>query len=125
MGKLNSVAELFDFAGQVKQEIAEMKQSRIIITVGTGTCGLAAGAGETLEQIQVELEKRNIDAIINRVGCIGICVREPLVDVQLPGQPRITYANVKPPMVARIIDEHVLAGQPVREWVLGVVPTEW
>lgn len=125
MGTLKSVAELVDFQERVKREIHEVKLKRVIITVGTGTCGLAAGAGETLEQIRIELEKRNINAILNRVGCIGICVREPLVDVQLPGQPRITYANVKPSMVARIIDEHVLAGQPIQEWVLGVVPEEW
>ncbi|MGB9521897.1 MAG: (2Fe-2S) ferredoxin domain-containing protein [Anaerolineales bacterium] len=125
MEKLKSVQELQEFQNRVKLDLEHVKNENVIITVGTGTCGLAAGAGETLEQIQIELEKRNISAIINRVGCIGICVREPLVDVQLPGAPRVTYANVKPPMVARIIEEHVVNGSPVKEWVLGIVPEDW
>jgi len=59
------------------------------------------------------------------VGCIGMCVMEPLVDIQLAGQPRVTYVNVRPPQVSRIIDEHVLQGQVIHEWAIGFVPVDW
>lgn len=125
MAKLENVNDLLSLKDQIIKEEENLRKSQIVISVGTGTCGLAAGAGDTLEQFVLELEKRNVTAKINRVGCIGICVREPIVDIQLPGKPRVTYGNVKPDMAARIIDEHILGGSPVTEWVIGVLPEDW
>ncbi len=124
MVKIRNIEELKNFQ-QRQQKIREALREEIVIFVGAGTCGLAAGAGETMEQIEIELEKRNLSAHIVPVGCIGMCVREPLVDIQLPGQPRISYGNVKPEMVARIIDEHLIGGKPVAEWIIGIVPEDW
>ena len=90
-----------------------------------GTCGLAAGAGETYQAFQKEIEKRGLPVALRSVGCIGICVMEPLVDVQLAGQPRVTYVNVKPHQAGRIIDEHILQGKIIHEWALGYVPLDW
>ena len=53
------------------------------------------------------------------VGCIGQCVKEPLVDIEQAGQPRITYANVRPDMVPRLIEEHLIKDMPVQEWIIG------
>ncbi|PWH20165.1 MAG: 2Fe-2S ferredoxin [Anaerolineae bacterium] len=125
MTKISSVEELRAFQQQQQLLRKQTLQENVMIYIGAGTCGLAAGAAETLEQIELELRKRNITAQITTVGCIGMCVREPLVDIQLPHQPRITYGNVKPEMVARIIDEHIIGGKPVLEWVVGVVPQDW
>jgi NADP-reducing hydrogenase subunit HndB len=52
-----------------------------------------------------------------------MCVREPLVDIEQAGKPRITYGNVKPNMVPRIIEEHLIKGNVVDEWVIGRLPT--
>lgn len=84
-----------------------------------GTCGIAAGARETMHAIIDELARQGIDAHVTTVGCIGMCVKEPLVDIEQAGQPRITYANVKPEMVARLLEEHLIKGRPVDEWVVA------
>ncbi len=97
----------------------------IAITVGMGTCGLAAGAGETFKALQRVLAEKGIAANLRSVGCIGMCVKEPLVDIQLPGSPRVTYGNVRPAQIPRLIEEHVLKGQVVTEWMIGYVPQEW
>ena len=69
--------------------------TRPVIYVGTGTCGLGAGAGKTLGAIRRYLEAHpQIDAQVVEVGCIGLCVQEPLVDVQLPGRTRVSYPGV-------------------------------
>ena len=69
--------------------------TRPVIYVGTGTCGLGAGAGKTLGAIRRYLEAHpQIDAQVVEVGCIGLCVEEPLVDVQLPGRTRVSYPGV-------------------------------
>jgi (2Fe-2S) ferredoxin len=53
------------------------------------------------------------------VGCIGFCVQEPLVDIQLAGQPRVTYGNIGPDKVPRLIEEHIVKGAPIKQWVVG------
>jgi NADP-reducing hydrogenase subunit HndB len=59
------------------------------------------------------------------VGCIGLCFKEPLVDIQQPGRPRVTYGNIGPDKVSRIIEEHVVKGVPVKSWVVGRVPEDY
>ena len=73
----------------------------------------------TFRAIQDELARHSIAASVEGVGCIGYCVKEPLVDIQLPGQPRVTYGNIDAARVPRLIEEHVLKGTPVKQWVIG------
>ena len=68
-----------------------------------------------------ELQRRDIDAHVTTVGCIGMCSREPLVDIQQGNEPRVTYGNVTPAMAPRLIEEHIVNGHVVEEWVVGRV----
>ncbi|MBI5526103.1 MAG: FAD-dependent oxidoreductase [Deltaproteobacteria bacterium] len=97
------------------------ESDRPVIFVGTATCGLAAGAGELLEVFPVELKKAGVKAEVVEVGCIGLCYLEPLVDVRLPGRPRVCYQGVTPGILSRIIKRHVALGQPVAESALGTI----
>jgi len=125
MARLMNAQELAALRESLKDTIQERNAKEISITVGMGTCGQAAGAGETYQALERELERRGVAANLRSVGCIGMCVKEPLVDIQLPGAPRVTYANVRPAQVQRLIEEHVINGQVVKEWTLGFVPPEW
>ncbi len=125
MPRLQNIKELTALSENLKETFHARTAEETIITIGTGTCGLAAGAGETLRVIQNELAKRNIPATVRTVGCIGMCVNEPLVDIQLPGGPRVTYTNVRPSHVPRLIEEHILNGQVVNELAIGFVPSDW
>ena len=78
--------------------------TRPVIYVGAGSCGRAAGATEVVEAIKGYLDERKVDARIVEVGCIGPCYLEPLVDVQMPGKPRVSYSNVAPKHVGQILD---------------------
>ncbi len=75
------------------------------IFLGTGTCGLGAGAGKTLRIINSYLEDKNIEADIIEVGCIGLCAEEPLMDVQLPGKSRVCFKNVTEDKAERILEK--------------------
>jgi NADP-reducing hydrogenase subunit HndB len=94
------------------------------IIIGMATCGIAAGAQETKNAIVEELERLEIDADVVSVGCVGMCSNEPLVDIQQAGCPRITYRNVHPDMVPRLIEEHLVKGDVVQEWVMGRLPDQ-
>ena len=94
------------------------------VIVGMGTCGIAAGAGEVFDALEARLDLAGVAAPVERVGCIGMCEQEVLVDVLLPGSPRVTYGRVTPDMIPRIVDEHVMRGKPVAEWVVGEISDE-
>ena len=121
MPRLKSIEELQKLRAQLQKDIGARIETSTTITVGMGTCGIAAGAREVLHAVLAELDERNIDAHVTTVGCIGMCHKEPLVDIQQGDEPRITYGNVTPAMVPRIIEEHLAKGQVVEEWVVGRV----
>ena len=122
MPKLKSLGDLRQLREQAQQELAIRQSTGTTITVGMGTCGIAAGARETMQAILRELDGRGIEAHVATVGCIGMCSKEPLVDIDQAGKPRVTYANVHPDMVPRLIEEHLVHGNVVAEWAFGRVP---
>lgn len=124
MPKLKSIAELRKIRKEAQKDLKVRTETGTKVIVGMGTCGIAAGARETMHAILEELNRREIDAHVITVGCIGMCSKEPLVDIEQAGQPRITYCNVHPEMVPRLIEEHLVNGNVVQEWAMGRVPTE-
>lgn len=90
------------------------KEPKII--VGLGSCGLAAGAADVLSAFEAELEKNGVSAELGKTGCFGLCYREVLVDVVENGH-RLSYGNVTPAMVPRIVKEHLAEGKPIEEWI--------
>ena len=124
MPKLESLEDLERLREKAQQELKIRQSATSKITVGMGTCGIAAGASDTMQAILEELKKHDIKVGVAAVGCIGMCSKEPLVDIEQAGKPRITYANVHPDMVARLIEEHLVKGNVVQEWAFGRVPFE-
>ncbi|MEI6900246.1 MAG: NAD(P)H-dependent oxidoreductase subunit E, partial [Bacteroidota bacterium] len=101
-----------------------LKRERVLkpyIFIGSGTCGLEAGAGETIAAIHQYLLENNIDAEVMEVGCIGCCMEEPLMDVQLPGKARISFKQVTRDKVEGIL-EAVINKTVNPEEVLGQYP---
>ena len=122
MPKLKSLEELRALRENLQRDIKVRSETSTTITVGMGTCGISAGAREVMHAILAELEERSIDAHVATVGCIGMCSKEPLVDIQQGDEPRVTYGNITPAMVPRIVEEHLVGGEVVDEWVVGRVP---
>jgi len=80
-----------------------------VIFVGTGTCGIGAGAGKTVQAVKAWIAEKKINASVVEVGCVGACFLEPLMDVQLPGRPRLSFSEVTEKNAAEILDS-VMAG---------------
>jgi NADH:ubiquinone oxidoreductase subunit F (NADH-binding) len=75
-----------------------------VFYIGTGTCGLGAGAGKTKIRIEGYLKSHHIDADVVEVGCIGLCVDEPIVDAQLVGRHRISFKSITEEKVDDLLD---------------------
>jgi NADH:ubiquinone oxidoreductase subunit F (NADH-binding)/Pyruvate/2-oxoacid:ferredoxin oxidoreductase delta subunit len=89
-----------------------------VFFVGTGTCGLGAGAGKTLAALKSCLAKNAIDADVIEVGCVGLCSAEPIVDVQMPGKARLSLCSVTDDRVPLLI-EKLFAGEVPSDIVIG------
>lgn len=117
---MKSLEELRKLRDTLQQDMLTRNgDGNLRIIVGMGTCGIAAGAREVMQAIMQEIRDRNINVTISQTGCIGMCEKEPLIDVQLPGKERITYGNVTAQDVERIIVQHVINGQIVEDLVIA------
>jgi NADH:ubiquinone oxidoreductase subunit F (NADH-binding) len=95
------------------------KVDRPVIFVGTGTCGLGAGAAQTLEATRQYLAENGIEADVIEVGCIGLCSAEPLMDIQLPGYNRISFQHVTGEKVDETLDAVFSLELPTNVEALG------
>ncbi|MBP7102523.1 MAG: 4Fe-4S binding protein [Bacteroidales bacterium] len=108
---------------EIENQLEYIKREKInkpIIYVGAGTCGLGAGAAETIIAIKDYLKNKKIDADVMEVGCIGLCAVEPIVDVQLPGKNRISFQKVSCKNVNNILDQ-AFSSKFSKEDVLGQI----
>jgi len=98
----------------------ELKSSPLpVIYLGTASCGRAAGALEVLEAIKETLQQNQLKANIVEVGCIGPCYLEPLMDIALPGKPRISFANVTPERARIIVKNNLMNGENPLNYAIG------
>lgn len=119
---MKSLAEL--------QAIKEKAQSRIQmrgemgddtrIVVGMATCGIAAGARPVLTSFVDEIGKRKLEnVVVTQTGCIGICQYEPVVEVFVPGQEKVTYVKMTAEKAVRVVNDHIVNGNVVTEFTIG------
>jgi len=87
-----------------KKGLESMYPGAIKIAVGMATCGLATGAQDVFDQLEESIAGTDLDVVLSRTGCLGFCQREPLVDVYIPGKPRLTLADMTAPRAVELID---------------------
>ena len=90
------------------------------VVVGQGSCGIAAGARPVMAAIMEEVSKRNLQHVaVTQTGCIGVCRLEPIVEVMVPGEEKVTYVKVDPQKAAEIVSEHIVNGRVVTKYTIG------
>ena len=120
MPKISNLEELKKLRDKSIAETAARKEGRFRVIIGLGTCGISAGGRKIMEAAMEEISKRGLkDVSVETTGCIGMCQNEPLMDIVRPGEPRVTYGNLKPEDVPRIIADHLVNGNVVEEKVIG------
>ncbi|NLI22577.1 MAG: (2Fe-2S) ferredoxin domain-containing protein [Clostridiales bacterium] len=119
---MKSIAELEAIRQKTLERVSYRKDADndIRVVVGMATCGIAAGARPVMLTFMDEIRKRNLQNVtVSQTGCIGMCRLEPMVDVIVPGKEKVTYVNLNPDMVPRIVTEHIVNGNPVMEYTIG------
>ena len=82
----------------------------IQIVVGMGTCGIAAGAKQTLDAFIKALDTHKLvdSVLVRQTGCMGLCHSEPTVEVMVPGMPSVIYGRVGADIVEDIVNKHII-----------------
>ena len=119
---MKSLAELAAIRAKMIDQVNMRKDDNIDtrIVVGMATCGIAAGARPVMLGFIEELKKRGIDNVtVAQTGCVGMCRLEPMVEVYVKGQEKVTYVHMTPEKVARVVNDHIVNGRPVDEYTIG------
>jgi NADP-reducing hydrogenase subunit HndB len=118
MPKIKSLEELNRLRAELQGEVKLRLDVGTTIAVGMGTCGISAGAREVMQAIIQEIDKRDVEAHVTTVGCIGMCDKEPLVNIHRADAPTVTYGNITTDRVPRLVEEHLVKGQVIEDWVV-------
>ena len=110
MGKM-TLEELWTLREEQRQHLSRRSVSNkdIEVIIGMGTCGIAAGAKDTLDAFIRELDENGIKNVrVTQTGCMGLCYVEPTVEVVVPGMPDVIYGKVNADIAGKIVRKHIL-----------------
>ena len=114
---------------------ARRGQPEVDIRICLGTGGVAAGSREVVHAFEEKLKDSGVYAVIRPredtceghcasvtgTGCQGLCAMDPLVEIKMNrngGSHKVTYGQVTPAMVDKIIAEHIVGGEPIEKWLV-------
>jgi NADH-quinone oxidoreductase subunit F len=92
-----------------------MEKTKVI--VGLGSCGLAAGAGKVYDEIKKIKAADNLDFELKKSSCIGMCFREPLVEI-IDENGSYLYGDVNVKKIDEIIEKHIVNFSPIQDYVV-------
>ena len=92
-----------------------MENTKVI--VGLGSCGIAAGASKVFDKINLVKESEDLDFNLKKTSCIGMCYREPLVEI-IDKNGSYLYGDVDEKKVEEIIEEHIKKAKPIKDYIV-------
>ena len=106
---MKSLAELQAIRDKARTQlnIRNENDDNIRVLVGMATCGIAAGARPVL------------NAFVEETGCIGICQYEPVVEVVVPGEEKVTYVKMDAEKAIKVVNDHLVNRNVVTEYTIG------
>ena len=122
---MNKIKSLDDLK-RVREEALEKRAKTAVtgkaqVIVGMGTCGIAAGARETMKAVLDYIESEKMEGIlVTQTGCIGLCEQEPILQVVRGDEEKVTYGKVDSEVAKRILKEHVADGKIVKDHVVNL-----
>lgn len=120
MGKL-TLEELRKLRQEQKDQVSkrDTEGKNIEIIIGMGTCGIAAGAKQTMDSFLSEIDKNNLNEVaVKQAGCMGFCQNEPTVEVRVPDMPRVIYNNVDEAVAKKIVEDHIIGKKLVDDHIV-------
>ena len=120
---MKSIADIKAIRDKMQSQIVVRDKEttdEIRVVVGMATCGISAGARPVFNTLVDEVSKRGLhNVMVSRTGCLGMCRLEPIVEVYVPGQDKVTYCHVDADKAKNIIANHIVNGNICTEYLVG------
>ena len=119
---MKSLEELKAIREKMKRQmdVRESDENTIRVLVGMATCGIAAGARPVLTAFLDEVDRRGLKNVsVSQTGCIGVCRLEPVAEVFVPGEEKVTYVHLTPDKVPAIVEQHLVNHNVVTDYTIG------
>ncbi|MBE5756460.1 MAG: (2Fe-2S) ferredoxin domain-containing protein [Clostridiales bacterium] len=120
---MKSIADIKAIRDKMQSEIIlrdNDETNEIRVVVGMATCGISAGARPVFNTLIDEVAKRKLTNVkVTRTGCLGMCKLEPIVEVFVPNQEKVTYVHVDSEKAMNIIVNHIVNGNVCKEYLIN------
>ena len=119
---MKTLAELAAIRAGMKDTVAtrDDHEGSIRVIVGMATCGIAAGARPVMSTLVEEVNKREVkNVMVTQTGCIGMCRLEPIIEVLVPGQEKVTYVKMTSEKAVKVLVDHIINNNVVTEYTIG------
>ena len=118
---------------ETKEDLARVAEKLLIgqfhrhvfLCIGDACCTSAAGQ-EAWEKLKAELKERNLSLATGpaacyrtKVGCLRVCTGGPILVVYPEGT---WYGGMTAERIPRFVQEHLIDGKPIDEWVFARNP---
>jgi len=90
---------------------------KIKVIVGLGSCGIAAGGNKVFRKIAELKEAENIQFDLDQTSCVGMCFREPLVEV-IDETGSYLYGDIDEKRAVEIINQHIQNSSPIKDYIV-------
>ena len=82
------------------------------IIIGLGSCGIASGGVKVRETLKILAEESQADVTLGETGCMGMCYKEPMIEIVDDDGGRTIYGDVNEKTARRIFESHILNNTP-------------
>jgi (2Fe-2S) ferredoxin len=118
--KINSPEDLKNLRDRLKSSTDLRGDPKAVqVTVYMGTCGIAAGARDVLDQLASDCSQSGLDHVTLRTsGCIGLCDKEPMMTLVDKKGEQFLYGKLDRKKVHEIVQKHLLSDEPVLQYIV-------
>ncbi len=103
-----------EVALRVHGDAASKYEKHVLVCGGTGCT--SSGSAKIIDKLAAELEAKGLTEKVQivKTGCFGLCALGPIMIVYPEGT---FYSRVEIDEISRIVDEHLIGGNPVKEFL--------
>ena len=121
---MKSLEELKAIRENMKRQMTlrENDDNNIRVVVSMATCGISVGARPVMAAFLDEVSRRGLTNVtVSQTGCVGACRLEPMAEVFVPGEEKVTYVHLRPEMIPTIVEQHLINHNVVADYTIGAV----